>query len=130
MARRWTLKDRALRPVIVITSNSERRLPEPFLRRCIYHNIVLDQAMLERIVDGRLKQTKAYFEAEATFRAAATKCFFALRDNDNLAEEAVGRRILAVAGVRRIVERRRACEGHTDRGRRTLLRAARRCRPS
>jgi MoxR-like ATPase len=79
-----TLKDRALRPVIVITSNSERRLPEPFLRRCIYHNIVLDQKMLERIVDGRLKQTKAYFEAEATFRTAATKCFFALRDNDNL----------------------------------------------
>ena len=25
-------------PVVVITSNSERRLPEPFLRRCIFHH--------------------------------------------------------------------------------------------
>ena len=79
-----TLKDRALRPVVVITSNSERRLPEPFLRRCIYHNIVLDQKMLELIVEGRLKQTRAYFQAEPKFREAATKCFFALRANDNL----------------------------------------------
>jgi MoxR-like ATPase len=28
-----------LRPIIVITSNSEKGLPEPFLRRCVYHNI-------------------------------------------------------------------------------------------
>lgn len=82
--KRVALKDMALRPVIVITSNSERRLPEPFLRRCIYHNIVLDQAMLERIVDGRLKQTRNYFDAETAFRTAATRCFFALRSNDNL----------------------------------------------
>lgn len=26
-------------PLVVITSNSERRLPEPFLRRCIFHHI-------------------------------------------------------------------------------------------
>jgi MoxR-like ATPase len=29
----------ALRPIVVITSNSERGLPEPFLRRCVYYNI-------------------------------------------------------------------------------------------
>ncbi len=28
---------RNLRPIVFITSNSERRLPEPFLRRCVYH---------------------------------------------------------------------------------------------
>ncbi len=27
------------RPVVVITSNSERQLPDPFLRRCIFHRI-------------------------------------------------------------------------------------------
>lgn len=27
------------RPLVVITSNSERELPEPFLRRCVYYNI-------------------------------------------------------------------------------------------
>jgi MoxR-like ATPase len=28
-----------LRPIIVITSNSEKNLPDPFLRRCIYYHI-------------------------------------------------------------------------------------------
>lgn len=27
------------RPIVVITSNSEKSLPEPFLRRCVYHHI-------------------------------------------------------------------------------------------
>ena len=29
----------AYRPIIIITSNSERQLPDPFLRRCIFHRI-------------------------------------------------------------------------------------------
>jgi MoxR-like ATPase len=29
----------AQRPVVVITSNSERQLPDPFLRRCVFHRI-------------------------------------------------------------------------------------------
>ena len=33
------ITNRSLRPIIVITSNQERNLPEPFLRRCIYFNI-------------------------------------------------------------------------------------------
>jgi MoxR-like ATPase len=43
------------RPIIVITSNSERELPEPFLRRCIYYNIPdpLDER-LRRIVATRV----------------------------------------------------------------------------
>lgn len=31
--------DKRLRPIIVITSNSDKSLPEPFLRRCVYHHI-------------------------------------------------------------------------------------------
>lgn len=31
--------DSAHRPIVVITSNSEKTLPEPFLRRCVYHHI-------------------------------------------------------------------------------------------
>lgn len=30
------VSDRATQPIVVITSNREKRLPEPFLRRCIY----------------------------------------------------------------------------------------------
>jgi MoxR-like ATPase len=31
--------DRAVRPIVVITSNAEKPLPEPFLRRCAYFNL-------------------------------------------------------------------------------------------
>jgi MoxR-like ATPase len=30
------LLERTLLPIVIITSNQERNLPEPFLRRCIY----------------------------------------------------------------------------------------------
>jgi MoxR-like ATPase len=31
--------ERSLRPVVLITSNSEKNLPAPFLRRCVYYHI-------------------------------------------------------------------------------------------
>ena len=40
-------------PMLVITSNSERRLPEPFLRRCIMHHIEFDDSLIERAVSAR-----------------------------------------------------------------------------
>lgn len=42
-----------LRPLVVITSNSEHRLPEAFLRRCVYHHITLGHIRLEEIVRKR-----------------------------------------------------------------------------
>jgi MoxR-like ATPase len=40
-----------VRPIVVITSNSERELPEPFLRRCVFHHIEFPTgAMLREIV--------------------------------------------------------------------------------
>jgi len=43
-------------PVVVITSNSEKQLPEAFLRRCVYHHIGFPSKRedLERILAGRL----------------------------------------------------------------------------
>lgn len=43
---------RALRPIVVITSNSEKNLPEPFLRRCVYHHIDFPDDKLEEILRG------------------------------------------------------------------------------
>jgi len=40
-------------PVVVITSNSERRLPEPFLRRCVFHHIEFTEDLLRRAVAAR-----------------------------------------------------------------------------
>lgn len=47
--------DREMRPVVFITSNSERRLPEPFLRRCVYHHIEFNHKMLDEAVTRRME---------------------------------------------------------------------------
>ena len=39
------------RPIVIITSNAEKELPDAFLRRCIFHYIAFpDAATMERIV--------------------------------------------------------------------------------
>jgi MoxR-like ATPase len=35
--------DRTLRPIVIITSNEERALPGPFLRRCVFHHVVFPE---------------------------------------------------------------------------------------
>lgn len=45
-------------PVVIITSNSEKHLPDAFLRRCVYYHIQFpDQERLENICLGRLGQS-------------------------------------------------------------------------
>ncbi len=40
------------RPVVIITSNNEKELPDAFLRRCVFHFIDFpDQELMKRIVD-------------------------------------------------------------------------------
>ena len=40
------------RPVVIITSNNEKELPDPFLRRCIFHFIEFpDEELLGRILE-------------------------------------------------------------------------------
>ena len=39
--------------MVVITSNSERSLPEPFLRRCGFHHIEFTEDLLRRVVAAR-----------------------------------------------------------------------------
>jgi MoxR-like ATPase len=50
--------NRELMPVIVITSNSEKDLPDAFLRRCIYYNIPFPEPdRLRQIIANRLGDT-------------------------------------------------------------------------
>ncbi|WP_020531247.1 AAA family ATPase [Flexithrix dorotheae] len=55
------LADKKYRPIIIITSNSERLLPDAFLRRCLYYHIEfpnenqLMEIILNRIKDGNAK---------------------------------------------------------------------------
>jgi MoxR-like ATPase len=44
-----------MRPILIITSNSEKHLPDAFLRRCIYYNIPFpDNERLTEIVLTRI----------------------------------------------------------------------------
>ncbi|MCA9526423.1 MAG: efflux RND transporter periplasmic adaptor subunit, partial [Myxococcales bacterium] len=64
------LKADAPPPLVVITSNSERRLPEPFLRRCIFHHIEFTPALLEKAVAARARAAASLAQAEAQRRLA------------------------------------------------------------
>jgi len=51
--------ERSMRPVLVLTSNSERNLPDAFLRRCVFYNIPFpDRARLADIIQTRLPALK------------------------------------------------------------------------
>ncbi|MCL5263814.1 MAG: MoxR family ATPase [Chloroflexi bacterium] len=62
------------RPIVVITSNSEKELPDAFLRRCIFHYIEFpDETMMERIV-------RVHFpDIESELLQASLKKFYDLR---------------------------------------------------
>lgn len=68
-----------LRPIVVVTSNSERRLPEPFLRRCIYHHIVFNEDLLTLIVERR---RHLYPRLSDDLLALAVQRFLGLRKRD------------------------------------------------
>ncbi|MBD8524696.1 AAA family ATPase [Pseudomarimonas arenosa] len=63
------------RPMIVITSNNEKELPDAFLRRCFFHYIAFpDRETLERIVRVH------YPDIDCHLVDRAIECFFDLRD--------------------------------------------------
>lgn len=48
---------REMRPIVVVTSNSEKSLPDPFLRRCVYYHIPFpDPDRLAEILFSRVSQ--------------------------------------------------------------------------
>jgi MoxR-like ATPase len=54
------------RPLIIITSNNEKELPDAFLRRCFFHYIRFpDTATMERIVDVHYPKLKKELLSEA-----------------------------------------------------------------
>ena len=56
----------AQRPIIVITSNNEKELPDAFLRRCFFHYIAFpDRDTLQRIVDVHFPSIRQELVQEA-----------------------------------------------------------------
>jgi len=67
------------RPIIVITSNNEKELPDAFLRRCFFHFIRFpDEATMQRIVEVHFPGLKKELLAEAL------ASFFKLREMPGL----------------------------------------------
>jgi MoxR-like ATPase len=65
----------ARRPIVVITSNNEKELPDAFLRRCFFHYIRFpDAETMEKIVDVHFPGIKKRMVAEAL------RVFFEVRD--------------------------------------------------
>ena len=63
------------RPVVIITSNNEKELPDAFLRRCFFHYIRFpDRETMERIVAAHYPDIKASLAREAL------NVFFGIRD--------------------------------------------------
>lgn len=72
--------DRAHRPIVVITSNSEKQLPDAFLRRCLFHHLKpISPEKLKRITLGRLASLKSGLGA-GRLLDDAVQLFFDLRD--------------------------------------------------
>jgi MoxR-like ATPase len=63
------------RPIVFITSNSERRLPEPFLRRCIYHHIKFDEELL-RLAVRQTWQPRGLWRCEIASRSRRQQVSF------------------------------------------------------
>ncbi|MGD0230298.1 MAG: MoxR family ATPase [Syntrophorhabdales bacterium] len=67
------------RPIVVITSNSEKELPDAFLRRCVFYYIEFpDEDMMERIVKVH------YPDIEDRLMRDAIKKFYWIRQVDGL----------------------------------------------
>lgn len=60
------VEGRGVRPIVVITSNREKQLPEPFLRRCLYLELKFpdDPAVLSKIVWKNLGQDTGKISTE------------------------------------------------------------------
>lgn len=73
--------DPDLAPIVVITSNSEKDLPDAFLRRCIYYNIPFpDQGTLSAIIGNRLGDLAGN---SSPLLSQALEVFFMLRQPDS-----------------------------------------------
>jgi len=63
------------RPIVVITSNNEKELPDAFLRRCFFHYIRFpDKETMEKIVDVH------YPKLKKTLLKEALEAFYKVRD--------------------------------------------------
>ncbi len=70
------------RPIVIITSNAEKELPDAFLRRCVFHYIAFpDQEMMRDIVHAH------YPDIEDHLLELAMRAFYQVRDLPTVAKK-------------------------------------------
>lgn len=71
-----------VRPIVIITSNAEKELPDAFLRRCIFHYIAFpDKEMMERIVRAH------YPDMEDVLIKGVLDAFYRLRNLQGMSKK-------------------------------------------
>lgn len=91
-----------VRPIVIITSNSERQLPDPFLRRCVYHNIEFPSGeRLATILQERLGhlQLSEHLVSVAVQRFEELRMVPQLQKDPGLGELLAWVRVLVRAGI-------------------------------
>lgn len=76
-----------LRPILFITSNDERRLPDAFLRRCVSHHIELTEDLLREAVNAH---KGLYPDLSQEFVKLAISRFMAIRSRSREKPPATG----------------------------------------
>ena len=77
------------RPIVIITSNNEKELPEAFLRRCFFHYIQFpDLETLKKIVEVHFPNIKK------SLLEVALKSFFDIREIPGLKKNLLHRKLL------------------------------------
>jgi MoxR-like ATPase len=85
LANRRVEAPEAFHPVVVMTNNSEKSLPDAFLRRCIYYNIAFPSGpRLEEIVMARLPELVENGKAAALTRESVDFLLYVREDKEAL----------------------------------------------
>jgi MoxR-like ATPase len=72
-------------PIVIVTSNEERRLPDAFLRRCIFHRIELTDELVEAAVESMAgKDGRGFPHLDEEIRRIARRRFLEIRNKAGL----------------------------------------------
>ncbi|OHD65169.1 MAG: ATP-binding protein [Spirochaetes bacterium RBG_13_51_14] len=88
------------RPIVIITSNSEKELPDPFLRRCVFHYIEFpDTELMEEIIRVHFPKIEKNLIREALKRFYWIREFDMLRKKPSTSELIDWLQALIVGGI-------------------------------
>jgi MoxR-like ATPase len=94
--------DARYRPILVLTSNSEKNLPDAFLRRCVYYHIPFPgEKRLQEIVERRLPRDSIF---ASRIIENAIKEFVRIRSTLDLIKPPATAELIGWARILRVLE--------------------------